>query len=372
MPSLWKSQRACDERSATATPSRDWDFGERILAAFSQPFSVGHAEQHIGASVGIALSTTRDSSGALLDNADTAMYRAKEAGGNAFEFFDIGMRARVRREFKIRTALLEALRTDELSVRYQPIVSLRDGELLGVEALVRWLHPGWGWISPNEFVPLAEEDGTIIAVDQFVLAEAAGQMAQWRDQFPSALPLGLFVNTSPRQLSQSDFIRLFKETLDRYKLGFSDVGIEITERVFVDESDAQLIENLTELARMGIRLSLDDFGTGYSALASLQRFPLTALKIDRYFTGTIRAFDDRTPIVTAVVSLGRALGLTVIAEGVDEQAQADHLRALGCEAAQGFLFAPAQSAEDFTELLSAGRAGGVTSKDIPFRLDLVS
>ena len=312
---------------------------ERILNAFEEPFETGDGAQQVTASIGIALGSRGDSPQVILRNADTAMYAAKATKRGGFELFDVTMRRRVLRELDVKNALSDALRKNQLDIHYQPIVSLATGEVLSVEALVRWLHPQWGWVSPTEFIPLAETDGLIVALGRSVLAETIAQAARWYEQDQELLPLGVSVNVSPHQLADPDFVGFLVEALDEHALAPPQLGIEVTERVFIDEQDEPVISTLNELARLGVRLSLDDFGTGYSALASLKRFPFTTLKIDRYFTRSIRRPSSSAPITTAVVGLGRALGLTVIAEGVENDVQAAFLRRLGCHAAQGFHYA---------------------------------
>ena len=322
----------------------------RILLAVTEPIAVDDHVAHVTASLGIAVAEPGDDPVSLLRNADIAMYQAKGEHRGGFDFFDRKIRARVLRELELGAALSDALQAGELTVHYQPIVSLRDGQVLAVEALARWPHPQWGWVEPTEFIPLAEKNGTIITLGTWLLAEVAGQAAAWRKQYPDALPLGVFANISPRQLSQPSFIAFLTETLRDHDANPSDIGIEITEHVFIPPV-TQLDENLAALTQMGIRLSLDDFGTGYSALSSLMRFPLAALKIDRSFIRDISRNSDTHPITTAAISLAHGQHLLAIAEGVETKEQATRLRQLGCDAAQGHYFARPQPASQLTALL---------------------
>ena len=325
---------------------------ERILAAFEEPFVTDSSIQRVTASIGIACGGREDDPHVLLRESDTAMYAVKSGRRGTFAVYDDKMQRRVHRALDVKNALSEAVAGNKLTLHYQPIVSLADGEVLSVEALVRWLHPQWGWVSPTEFIPLAEADELIVTLGRHVLTEAIRQTAQWHAQYQDAFPLGVSVNVSPRELADPDFIGFLTDTLHTHGLTPPQLGIEVTERVFIAERDDLIISNLTELAQLGVRLSLDDFGTGYSALASLKRFPFTTLKIDRYFTRSIRNPPSSTPITNAIVALGRSLNLVVIAEGVETQAQVNYLRHLGCHAAQGFHFARPQPAQELSTYLN--------------------
>ncbi len=326
-------------------------FAERLQSVFVEPFAVAGTTRHMTGSLGIALTGGGASSDDLLRDADMAMYRVKATGKNGFEFFDDALRAQLLRQVALRSALESVLRERSLELFYQPIVSLADGRILAVEALVRWQDPQWGWVQPGEFIPLAEANGLIVPLGRYVLDEAVRQTAQWRKQNPETLPLGVFVNVSPRELSEPSFVSFVTETLVEHGLTASDIAFELTERVFIDERNHTLNKNLADLAKAGIRIVLDDFGTGYSALASLNRFPLAALKIDRFFIRTIRTGGDDDPITRAIISLGKTLHMAVIAEGVETEVQLDCLRRLGCDAAQGFLLARPQPPDRISYLL---------------------
>lgn len=240
----------------------------------------------------------------------------------------------------------------EFEVHYQPIVAIADGHILAVEALVRWRHPRRGYIAADAFVPLAEKSLRIVRLGQHVLERSCRQLAAWRAEVSDAVPYGILVNVSPRELTQAGYLRFLDATLAANSLVPTDIGIELTERVFIDERKT-LVNNVAGLGARGHRLVLDDFGTGYSALSSLQRFPFSALKIDRFFIGSIESPDDEAPIVRAIVALGHTLGLLVIAEGVETPTQLTYLRRLGCDAAQGFLLGRPQPAGGITPLLVA-------------------
>jgi diguanylate cyclase (GGDEF)-like protein/PAS domain S-box-containing protein len=330
-----------DEREVVAV-------ADRIAAELAEPFTTGASTHEVRASLGIVLANPGEAPDAILRNADTAMYSAKATNKGGFEIFDEGMRRRLLRELQLKHALAEAIRNEDLQVHYQPIVSLDTGCVLGVEALARWRHPDWGWIEPTEFVAIAETDGLITQLGQNVLWQAARQAARWHDRFPDALPLGVFVNVAPGELAKPDYAIMVQATLAELGLPPSRLGIEITERTFLDEQNEHTVANLAQLAAMGLHLSLDDFGTGYSSLASLKQFPFTEIKIDRYFVSVVETATDPAPISTAIVGLGSALGVTVIAEGIETDVQAEYLRRIGCHAAQGYLYARPQPAEDTT------------------------
>ena len=263
------------------------------------------------------------------------------------------MRSRLLRELTLTKALTSALENEELDVYYQPIVSLTDGRILAMETLARWDHPELGRIEPAEFIPIAEKHGLIIPLGRHVLDDAARNASLWRARYPNALPLGIFVNTSPQQLTQPDFVDVFLRTLASHTVAPTEIGIEITERAFIDRDEDVLFENLARLDKLGIRMSLDDFGTGYASLTALKELPLVALKIDGSFIAEIRAPTDAAPVTRASVTLGHALSLTVIAESVETDVQAAYLRRLGCDAAQGFHCGRPQPAEQAAAALQA-------------------
>lgn len=325
---------------------------ERMLSAFAQPFIAAGVPRKLTGSLGIAVATYDATPAQLLRDADTAMYRVKATRGGSFAFFDTTMRDQLVQQNALKEALAGALLDDVLEVHYQPIVSLADGTVLAVEALVRWHHPERGWVPPDDFVPLAEQSGLIVPLGRHVLNEATRQIAMWRAADPEALPLGVFVNLSPRELAEPGFLSYVAETLAKHHVMQADLAFELTERVFIDTDDETVMGNLDSLANNGIRLILDDFGTGYSALSSLKRLPFSALKIDRSFIHAIETPDADAPITRAIVGLGKSLGLAVIAEGIETDTQLDYLRNLECTAAQGFKLGRPQTATDISALIS--------------------
>ena len=327
----------------------------RIKAVLAEPFALRGTDWLQGGSIGIALANGEPfASTDLLRDADTALNRAKATGKGKIELFDAALRTQLLRRLEVSRALEKALDEESLEIVYQPIVSLSDGTVFAVEALVRWRHPQWGMVEPEEFISLAEDNRLILRLGRFMLRRAAAQIAIWRVDLPGLLPNGIGVNISARELAETDFVAHLAAVRCRHGLDVRDLALELTERVVVDHRHPTVRANLAALASDGVRLVLDDFGTGYSALASLNRFPLLALKIDRYFTSEIKSPSDDSPVIRAVISLGRELGLTVTAEGIETRVQLDYLRALGCERGQGFLLGRPETAAATTAMLHQG------------------
>ena len=334
---------------------------DRIRGAYQEPFTLDGVEQHLTVSVGIAVSDPHTTDGeSLIRDAHAAMYRAKDRGRNRAELFDQEMRSRALRRMQVERELRRALDREELSLYYQPIVSLNSGDIPTLEALVRWQHPDRGVIDPAEFVPVAEESGLIHPIGRWVIERACQQSLAWHQLRPDARPIDMTVNLSARQFAQRDFPRVVAAILERTGLDPAHLKIEITESVLVEKSGAA-DEMLRELSDLGLQLILDDFGTGYSSLAYLNRFPFDAIKIDRSFIEGLGIERERSAIVEAIVGMGQALGLRTIAEGVENEVQLSELRQLGCNSAQGFLFSGPLPVREMTALLERAAAGS------PFR-----
>ncbi len=280
------------------------------------------------------------------------MYRAKEGGRARCVLFDAAMRAGAMRRLEVERELRHALERDELTLHYQPVVSLRSGEISGLEALVRWKHPERGLLDPAEFVSIAEDSGLIEPIGRWVQERACRQILEWQ-QRPDAHPLDVAVNLSARQVTHRDLPATVAEIVARTGLDPARLRLEITESILVEES-ATAIASLEALNEIGVRLVLDDFGTGYSSLAYLNRFPFHALKIDRSFVDALGIEQERTAIVEAIIGMARALSLEVIAEGVENEVQLAELSRLGCDYAQGHLFHAAMPEADVTRLLGEG------------------
>ncbi|MCB1889941.1 MAG: EAL domain-containing protein [Rhodocyclaceae bacterium] len=318
----------------------------RALEALGEPLSVRNQSFHVTASVGISLyPRDGESVETLLRNADTAMYHAKELGRANFQFYTEGLNAIVTERVRMETDLRGGLERGEFVVHYQPQVDARSGRIVGAEALVRWMHPGQGMISPARFIPVAEDTGLIVPLGAFVLREACRQAARWHRQFDEPMRMG--VNLSARQFSSGeDLIQLVRDALADSGLPPDQLELEITESMLMERPD-EATALLGRLSELGVRLAIDDFGTGYSSLSYLKRFAIDRLKVDQSFIQDLSDDPNDAAIVEAVISLARSLKLEVIAEGVETREHLDQLRAWGCFDVQGFLFSKPLPAAEF-------------------------
>ncbi len=320
-----------------------------IQNALDQAFLFEDQELFVSSSIGISLypHDGRDTA-ALLKNAGAALDRAKNLGGNVYQFYTAGGTTRALRQLVLESNLRPGIERSEFIVYYQPQVDIRGFHLVGMEALVRWHHPSLGLLPPKEFIPLAEESGLIIALGDFVTRNACAQNKAWQDA--GLVPLRLSVNFSARQFQQTTFIADVSNILKETNLDPRWLELELTESSIMKDPEAA-IEKLHELKLMGIKVAVDDFGTGYSSLNYLKRFPIDTLKIDKSFVSDICKDPHDTAIVRAIINLGHALDLLVIAEGVETKEQLQYLSALECDVVQGFLFSKALPAAGFEELL---------------------
>jgi diguanylate cyclase (GGDEF)-like protein/PAS domain S-box-containing protein len=325
---------------------------EKIVAGITQPYFVGQHELATGASIGIAIFPDNGADMfELLRNADAAMYAAKQAGRNRSQFYSHSMNARASERLQLEHDLRYAVERRELYLAYQPQVAIATGAVVGIEALVRWRHPKLGLVPPDRFIPLAEDSGLILPIGEWVLREACRQRSAW-----SALPAAvrMCVNVSAIQFRQADFPELLAEVLRASGLTPSTVELELTESVVMQGAQG-VIAALSELSAQGLTLAIDDFGAGYSSLSYLRHLPIQRLKIDRSFISDLAVSDDAAAITRAILSMGHTLGLEVIAEGVETTAQADILRSVACDRAQGFLYCePLESAAAETWLAAHG------------------
>jgi diguanylate cyclase (GGDEF)-like protein len=328
---------------------------ERIIRNIERPMQLERDNTFVTASIGVVVASEDDSDPeVLIREADAAMYRAKKRGVRC-ELFDNDLRERVAERREIEGALRTAIEQEQFRVLYQPQIDLRNGKVFGVEALVRWDHPERGLLAPGDFIWLAEETGMIVPIGAWVLREALRQGERWRAARPDS-PLQISVNLSGRQHDDPDLLDTVRDALNETETDPSNLCLEITETVVMDDVEATL-STLRALKALGTRLSVDDFGTGYSSLSSLKRFPVDSLKVDKSFVsglGNGHSAED-SAIVTAVISLAHTLGMTAVAEGIETADQLAKLREMDCDMAQGYFFARPRPAVAIDELLGASR-----------------
>ncbi len=324
------------------------DLVERIRHSVRAPIEVGGHEIVPGTSIGVALfPLDGDSVDRVMRAADAAMYHAKSLGKNNCQFYSMELNQAVHQHLLLEASLSLAIRNDEMMLGYQPKVDLRSGKVVGAEALVRWRHPEQGMISPDDFIPVAEETGLIVPLGEWVIAEACGALKALK-----ALGIDDFVisvNLSPRQLRQRQFAHHLGEVLKRHQVDPRMLELEVTESQLMDRP-AEAMEALAELKALGVRLSIDDFGTGYSSLSHLQKFPVDFIKIDRSFLGG-GVHDGHAVITRAIIALGHSLKMKVIAEGVETKEQLAFLRTHNCDQMQGYYFSAALSQEKLQEMV---------------------
>ncbi len=320
-----------------------------IQDVLESPFDFAGQELFAQASIGISLYPDDGSDAmALLKTAGIALNRAKEKGGNGYQFYTSGRTTKALRQLVLESNLRSGLEREEFVIYYQPQVNIESCQIVGIEALIRWRHPALGLLHPQEFIGMAEESGLIVSLGEWVLRAACVQNKSWRDA--GFEPLRLAVNLSARQFQQPRLIATIERILTETGLDPRYLEFELTESSVMKEPD-EAIKKLHELKQMGVTISIDDFGTGYSSLNYLKRFPIDTLKIDKSFVREISTDPDVTAIVTAIITLAHALKLNVIAEGVETEEQFKFLRSLGCDEVQGFLFGRPISADEFTALL---------------------
>ena len=331
---------------------------ERIAAELAEPLTIGSLDVSPAASIGIAVADEEvRTAEELIARADLAMYRAKESG-EGFVVFGEAMREEELRTLEMETALRVAVERNELRLVYQPIVSLADGEIVGVEALVRWIHPTRGLLLPSEFISIAEQTGTIVPIGEWVLREACREAASWDGT------AHISVNISPRQFRGCDLVGTVQEVLEGTGLAPERLALEVTEGLFLEESD-QPVVTLRRLADLGVTIVLDDFGTGYSSLGYLSRFPIGLLKLDRSFIARLDEGSDGEAILAAIAGMARALRMTLVAEGVETERQVRTLRLLGWRFAQGFHFGRPEPAEAIAKRLTRTDVGAEPHRSSP-------
>lgn len=322
---------------------------KRLLEALSEPYLLEGQTIISGASIGIAMAPSDgDDAERILKNANLALSRAKSEGGGTFSFFEAGMDARAQKRRRIETELRGAIDNEILQAHYQPLIDLKSGRVTGLETLVRWPHPERGMISPGEFIPVAEETGLINPLGWMILKRACADAARWAD------PVRVAVNLSPLQFRVGNLLSTVMEILKHSGLPAKRLELEITETLLMDKSD-QVLATLHALRALGVRISMDDFGTGYSSLSYLRSFPFDKIKIDQSFVRGLGSNRDAQAIVRSIISLGKGLGVTITAEGVETEDELAWLRSEGCDEGQGFLFSKARPNAEIVRLLAAQR-----------------
>ena len=325
---------------------------KKILLAISAPHSIGGQDLHIEGSIGISVyPEDGEDAEALIKNADTAMYHAKESGRNNFQFFKAEMNLKAAERQFLDGNLRRALEREEFLLHYQPKVNLDTGEITGVEALIRWQQPGRGLVPPAQFVPIAEDSGLILPIGRWVLREACRQARSWQDAGLPRLPIA--VNVSAVEFRDKGFVEGVRTTLSETGLEGRYLELEVTEGVLMDDAESTA-SVLRELKMMGVHLAVDDFGTGYSSLSYLRQFPIDVLKIDRSFINQITADPDDSAIVNAIINMGKSLKHLVVAEGIETQLQRAYLQTQSCAEGQGYLFSRPLAATQFAQLLQSG------------------
>jgi PAS domain S-box-containing protein len=337
-------------------PSDAIRVADRIREKLAPPFDVDGHEIVVTASIGVAFSshTSAEAEGVLRD-AEIAMYRAKSTGKARCEVFDNAMHTGALKRLQLETDLRKGVERGEFRVYYQPIVSLRDGRIVGFEALTRWQRPE-GMVMPNDFIPVADETGIILSINRQMLPEACQQLRVWQQLFPSNPPLSLSVNISPKQFAQADLASQISQLLQQGGMDPRCIDLEITETIAMADAERSAAV-LSQLKALGVGLDIDDFGTGYSSLSRLQSFRVDTLKIDRAFISRMDSDAETHEIVRIIVMLAHNLGLKVVAEGVETETQLEMLGHIGCERAQGYLFSKPADQQTIGKLLATSRAG---------------
>ena len=338
-----------------AEPAFAGRVAEHLLRALRAPFALHHHLMHVNASIGISVCPVdSDDPMTLIRFADSAMYQAKAAGRSDFVFFTSELNIRVSELFSLGNELRQALEREEFILHYQPQIDLATCQVTGMEALIRWRHPGKGLISPSKFIPIAEETGLINPIGEWTLRTACAQARRWQDAGLPAVPIA--VNLSAQQWLQPDLEKQVLNALESQDLAPHFLELELTESLLMRDTD-KMIETMHRLRARGVQFAVDDFGIGYSSLSYLKRFPVDHLKIDQSFVRDISTDPDDAAIATAIIQMGKSLRLTVIAEGVETSEQLKFLSNHGCDVAQGYYFSSPLPADACAEFL-ARQSGG--------------
>jgi EAL domain-containing protein (putative c-di-GMP-specific phosphodiesterase class I) len=319
-----------------------------VLEALGELCVIGNQEMNVTASVGIVIADENSTPESLLRDSDAAMYRAKDRGRGRIEVYDEILKTKAELRLTTASDLGHALERKQFLVYYQPIVDLDTGTMISAEALLRWKHPQRGMISPVEFIPVAEETDLILGIGAWVLEQACHELVVWQRSNPR---LSVAVNLSVRQLAAPDIAALVRDIVNRTGANPDQLCLELTESLFMEDVD-YFAKTMADLKALGVRLSIDDFGTGYSSLSYLKRFPVDAVKVDRSFVDGLGSDPNDSALVAGIIAMADALGLDVIAEGVETLSQLADLRRLHCRSAQGFFLARPMPADAFRRLVT--------------------
>jgi len=333
--------------STTESPTQSVLLAEKILDALRDPMKGNSGDMFVTASIGVAYAVPnlRLSAEDLMQHADTAMYRAKSAGRNCIALFDDSMLESVTKRLDVETALYRALERNELRLVHQPIVDIDLGIVIGFEALMRWDRKDAGTVSPLDFIPIAEETGTIVPLGSWAINDALQQLRSWVDTGVCTPNTTMSVNVSPRQLHDPEFVTIVSNALDASGVSPEQLWLEVTESVMITEP-TQALSSLRRLNALGVRIAIDDFGTGYSSLSLLQKFPIQCIKIDRAFVNDISTDKATQNIVRTIIAMADAMGADIVAEGVEDKTQLHTLKSVNCHRAQGYLISPPVDAQD--------------------------
>ncbi|HEX8397125.1 MAG TPA: EAL domain-containing protein [Pyrinomonadaceae bacterium] len=338
---------------------------ERIQQSLKEPFELSGREVFTSASIGIALSNAAYTNPEeLLRDADIAMYRAKELGRARYQIFNQAMHERASVRLQLETEIRRAVERGEFRMFYQPIIEIQSGKTIGFESLVRWQHPERGIVSPDDFIPIAEETGQIIPLGEWVLRESCRQFREWQNEKIADENLTISVNLSCKQFMQSDLVERITAILQETQLKAECLRLEITESHLIEDSELA-VTIIKRLRDIGVKLSIDDFGTGYSSLSYLHRLPIDYLKIDRSFVSRMLTNNENSEIVQTVITLAKNLGIEVIAEGIETIEQAEQLRKLNCRFGQGYFYSKPVNAEKARDIISAAQFANEIFEDEP-------
>ena len=338
--------------NTTESPTQSVMLAERILDALRDPMMGSTGDMFVTASIGVAYAVPnlRLSAEDLMQHADTAMYRAKSAGRNCIALFDDSMLESVTKRLDVETALYRALERKELRLVHQPIVDIDLGIVVGFEALMRWDRTGEGTISPLDFIPIAEETGTIVPLGSWAINDALQQLRSWVDTGVCKPSTTMSVNVSPRQLHDPEFVTIVSNALNTSGVSPEQLWLEVTESVMITEP-TQALSSLRQLNALGVRIAIDDFGTGYSSLSLLQKFPIQCIKIDRAFVNDLATDQAAQNIVRTIIAMAEAMGADIVAEGVENRDQLQTLKSVNCHRAQGYLISPPVDVQDVPRIV---------------------